>query len=292
MKNKPVGAGVPDGPQKSLPLEGKVAPEGPDEAAHRQADASNQPAAPRSAPSSASLRSAPAQRNPFPQQSCATGNKNSLSPGQLCPKGEGKPEKGRTWATRFFYPILYALLFVALRVYHWPTLRGREHLPEGACVICANHSGFADALWVFQLLGPKILPWTMAKKSVIDTPVLGPFLRTFRAFPVDRENTDLAAVKKSLSVLKNGEKLLIFPEGTRIKNGKKSEPKSGAALLAQRADVPLVPVYITHGRKPFQPIKVIMGEAYKPSYSCRRPDAAELEEKTAELMAKVYALGK
>ena len=268
MKNKPVGAGVPDGPQKSLPLEGKVAPEGPDEAAHRQADASNQPAAPRSAPSSASLRSAPS------------------------PKGEGKPEKGRTWATRFFYPILYALLFVALRVYHWPTLRGREHLPEGACVICANHSGFADALWVFQLLGPKILPWTMAKKSVIDTPVLGPFLRTFRAFPVDRENTDLAAIKKALSVLKGGEKLLIFPEGTRIKNGKKSEPKSGAALLAQRADVPLVPVYITHGRKPFQPIKVIMGEAYKPSYSCRRPDAAELEEKTAELMAKVYALGK
>ena len=205
---------------------------------------------------------------------------------------KGKTEPGRGWVTRFFYPIIYGILSVALRLYHWPRFRGKENLPEGPCVLCGNHSGFADPLWVFQLLGPKILPWTMAKKSVMDTPVLGPFLRTFRAFPVDRDNVDLAAIKKALSVLKNGEKLLIFPEGTRVKKGKKSEPKSGAVLLAQRAGVPLVPVYITHGRKPFQPIKVVMGEAYTPEWSCRRPDAAELEEKTTELMAKVYDLGK
>ena len=131
----------------------------------------------------------------------------------------------------------------------------------------------------------------MARKSLFEKPVFGPFLRTFRAFPVDRDNPDMGAIKKSLTVLKNGEKLLIFPEGTRVKNGKKSEPKSGAVMLAQRAGVPLVPIYITHGRKPFQPIKVVMGEAYTPEYSSRRPDSAELEEKTAELMAKVYRLG-
>ena len=128
------------------------------------------------------------------------------------PKGEGKskPEPGRRWTTRFFYPIVYGILFVALRLYHWPTFRGRENLPEGPCVICGNHSGFTDPIWIFQLLGRKILPWTMSKKSVIETPVLGPFLRTFRAFPVDRDNPDMAAIKKSLSVLKQGEKLLIF----------------------------------------------------------------------------------
>ena len=207
-------------------------------------------------------------------------------------KNGKKPEMGRRWVTGFFYPIIYCLLFVALRLYHFPRVRGRENLPEGPCVICGNHSGFADPLWIFQLFGRKILPWTMSKKSVMETPVLGPFLRTFRAFPVDRDNPDMAAIKKALSVLKGGEKLLIFPEGTRVKKGKKSEPKSGAVLLAQRADVPLVPVYITHGRKPFQPIKVVMGEAYKPAYTCRRPDADELERHTAELMEKVYALGK
>ena len=204
-----------------------------------------------------------------------------------------KPEKGRGWVTRFFYPIIYCLLFVGLRLYHFPRFRGKENLPEGPCVICGNHSGFADPLWVSQLLGPKLLPWTMARKSLFEKSAFARnFLLTFRAFPVDRDNPDMAAIKKALSVLKGGEKLLIFPEGTRVKKGKKSEPKSGAVLLAQRADVPLVPVYITHGRKPFQPVKVIMGEAYKPAYTCRRPDADELERHTAELMEKVYALGK
>ena len=209
------------------------------------------------------------------------------------PEKQEKPELGRRWTTRFFYPIIYACLWLFMRFYHWPTFRGRENLPEGACVICANHSGFADPLWVFQLLGPRLLPWTMARKSLFEKSAFARnFLLTFRAFPVDRDNADLAAIKKSLSVLKNGEKLLIFPEGTRVKNGKKSEPKSGAVLLAQRAGVPLVPVYITHGRKPFRPVKVVMGEAYTPQFSSRRPDAAELEEATAELMQRVYALGK
>ena len=105
------------------------------------------------------------------------------------------------------------------------------------------------------------------------------------------KDVDVKAIKKSLSVLKGGERLLIFPEGTRVKKGKKSEPKSGAVLLAQRAGVPLVPVYITHNRKPFQPVKVVMGEAYKPAFPTRRPSNEELEQATAELMAKVYALG-
>lgn len=202
-----------------------------------------------------------------------------------------KTEPGRGFAVNYVYPILWWILRICMALYHWPRFRGREHLPEGPCVICANHSGFADPLWVFLLMKTRFPPWTMSKKSVMDKPVLGPFLRAFRAFPVDRDNVDMAAIKKSLSVLKNGEKLLIFPEGTRVKNGKKSEPKSGAVLLAQRAGVPLVPVYITHGRKPFQPIKVVMGEAYTPAYSSRRPDAAELERHTKELMEKIYRLG-
>ena len=206
-------------------------------------------------------------------------------------KARAKKEPGNGFAVRYIYPILHVLLWLVMRLYHWPRFKGRENLPEGPCVICANHAGFADPIWVFLLMGTRMPPWTMAKKSVMDKPVLGPFLAAFRAFPVDRDNVDVKAIKKSLTVLKNGEKLLIFPEGTRIKKGKVSQPKSGALLLANRAEVPIVPVYITHGRKPFQPIKVVMGEPWTPAYSSRRPDAAELETLTAELMAKVYALG-
>ena len=207
------------------------------------------------------------------------------------PEKKKKTEPGRGIMTKVFYPIVMFLIRVVLSLYHWPSFRGRENLPEGPCVICANHAGFADPLWVFLLMGTRVPPWTMAKKSVMEKPILGAFLKANRAFPVDRDNVDVAAIKKSLSVLKNGEKLLIFPEGTRVKNGKKSEPKSGAVLLAQRAGVPLVPVYITHHRKPFRPIKVIMDKAYTPAYTSRRPDSLELERHTAELMAKIYRLG-
>lgn len=206
-------------------------------------------------------------------------------------KARAKKEPGNGFAVRYIYPILHVLLWLVMRLYHWPRFKGRENLPEGPCVICANHAGFADPIWVFLLMGTRMPPWTMAKKSVMVKPVLGPFLAAFRAFPVDRDNVDVKAIKKSLTVLKNGEKLLIFPEGTRIKNGKKSEPKSGAVLLAQRAGVPLVPVYLTHKRRPFHPIKVYMGQAYTPAYSSRRPDNEELERHTAELMAKIYAMG-
>ena len=217
------------------------------------------------------------------------------TPGGACAekrREKTRPEPGRRWTTRFFYPIIYVTLWIALRFYHWPTFRGRKNLPQGPCVICGNHSGFADPLWVFLLLGIRNLPWTMSRKSLFEKSAFARnFLLTFRAFPVDRDNPDMAAIKKSLSVLKAGDRLLIFPEGTRVKNGKKSEPKSGAVLLAQRAGVPLVPVYITHGRKPFRPIRIILGEAYTPAWTSRRPDAEELEEKTQELMGKVYALG-
>ena len=206
-------------------------------------------------------------------------------------KDGNKKGSGPSFAVKYIYPIIYWILWLFMRLYHWPRYRGTETLPEGPCVICGNHSGFADPIWIFQLLGPKNLPWTMAKKSVMDTPVLGPFLRTFQVFPVDRDNADLAAIKKALTVLRDGERLMIFPEGTRVKKGKKSEPKSGAVMLANRAGVPIVPIYISHNRKPFSRVRVVVGEAYTPEFSSRRPSGEELEQATKEMMEKVYALG-
>ncbi len=203
-----------------------------------------------------------------------------------------KKEPGNGFAVKVLYPIFYWLFWIFMRFYHWPTFRGRENLPKGACVVCANHAGLADPIWIFLAMQTRYPPWTMAKKKLFDKPILPKILYAFRAFPVNRKAVDMAAVKKSLTVLKRGDQLLIFPEGTRIKKGKVSNPKSGALLLANRAEVPVVPVYITTNRKPFQPIKVIIGKPYLPAYSCRRPDNDELDRLTAEMMAKIYAMGK
>ena len=186
-----------------------------------------------------------------------------------------------------YWPVLFVMSLL-----HFPIFKGRKNLPEGGALLCSNHSGLADPVWVVLLMRDKQMPWFMAKKEVMEAPVLGRFLSWFGAFPVDRDGADINAIKKSLGYLKNGDKLLIFPEGTRVKKGKQVEPKSGAVLLAHRAGVPIVPIYLTPTRKPFQPIRCIMGEPYHPEFSARRPSAEELEAETAKLMQKIYDLGK
>ena len=195
-------------------------------------------------------------------------------------------------STHVFYRICWWIIRVAFFFYHPSKLIGRERIPEGPCMLCANHSGFADPIWVFLLLNGPYPPWSMGRKSLFSKPLLRKLLPYLGSFPVDRDNPDLSAIKKSLSILKDGKQLLIFPEGTRVKKGKKSEPKSGAVMLAQRAGVPIVPIYITPGRRPFSRVRVVAGEAYTPTFSSRRPDANELAQATTEMMEKIYSLGR
>ncbi len=195
------------------------------------------------------------------------------------------------WWMRHGLKIIYWPVLLVMSLWHFPRFSGRENIPAGGAVLCANHSGLADPVWAVLGARQKHLFWFMAKKEVMQVPVLGGFLRGFGAFPVDRDGADIHAIKKSLRVLKNGEKLLIFPEGTRVRKGKQVEAKSGAVMLANRADMPIVPVYITPNRKPFQPIRVIFGEPWKPEFESRRPSAEQLQEATNAMMERIYRLG-
>lgn len=192
---------------------------------------------------------------------------------------------------RYIYKIVYWPVLIVLSLLHFPRFIGRSNLPEGPAVLCCNHSGLADPIWVVLATRPKQIPWIMAKKEVMDKPVIGRFLSWFGAFGVDRDNPDLQAVRRALQHLRDGDRLLIFPEGTRVKKGMQVEAKSGAIVLASRADAPIVPIYLTHQRKPFQPLRCIIGEPYRPALPERHPTQKELADCTAELMRKIYAMG-
>lgn len=195
------------------------------------------------------------------------------------------------WMMYYGLKVVYWPVLFLMSLFHFPRFRGRENLPEGAAMICANHSGLSDPIWVVLAMHPKQIPWIMAKKQVMDLPVIGRFLSWFGAFGVDRDGADVGAIKTAFGHLRNGEKLLIFPEGTRVKKGRQVEPKSGAVMLANRANVPIVPVYITPNRKPFQPIRVIIGKIWKPTLSGKHASAEELMAQTKEMMRMIYALG-
>lgn len=190
------------------------------------------------------------------------------------------------------YRILRAFLAVWLRILH-PVIHvhGRENIPEGPCMLCCNHSSFSDPVWVIVYGKLSRLPRIMAKQELMKLPVLGWLYRKLGAFPVDRGATDLKAVQTTLKTLREGNRVLIFPEGTRVRKGKKVEAHSGALLMANRAKVPVVPIYVSTKKHLFSRINLSFGEAYFPEYAAAKATPEELTLRSAELLEKIYAMG-
>jgi 1-acyl-sn-glycerol-3-phosphate acyltransferase len=101
----------------------------------------------------------------------------------------------------------------------------------------------------------------------------------------------MKAVKTALKCLKEGNKLLMFPEGTRVHEGEDVAAKTGAAMFATRTGVPLMPVYIQPKKKRFRRNTVVLGKPFTPTYAGRRPTSEELETITEQLMAEIHKLG-
>ena len=184
---------------------------------------------------------------------------------------------------------LYDFLYPFFRIlYPWKVV-GEENIPEGSCVICPNHTYWNDPFCVAFAFN-RVVMRAMAKIEVIQWPVVGPILAKCGVFGVDRGNTDMKAARQAMKCLKEGSKLLMFPEGTRVKEGESVDAKAGAALFATRCDVPLLPVYIHNSKKLFARSIVVVGEAYKPEYEGRKASAEELQKIAQELQSRIYAL--
>ena len=110
-------------------------------------------------------------------------------------------------------------------------------------------------------------------------------------FPVDRGNSDINAVKTAITSLRDGWNLLIFPEGTRVKQPGQVTPKSGAGMMAIRSGVKMVPVFIGTKKRLFRKTAITFGEPFEPVYTGRKGTAEEYQANTDEVMRRAYALG-
>jgi 1-acyl-sn-glycerol-3-phosphate acyltransferase len=143
--------------------------------------------------------------------------------------------------------------------------RGRENLPEEGFVLAANHTSNFDP-WPLGLpLYPRRQLRFMAKSELFN-PLLGPVLRAGGAFPVRRGEGDVEAIERAIELVREGEIVVMFPEGTRRKKGlrKKYEARAhtGAARIALTAEAPLVPAAIkgTERLSRLEPLRVAYGE--------------------------------
>lgn len=190
------------------------------------------------------------------------------------------------WIFWPLYAIVRAAMFLWHPVFH---VRGRENLPaEGSYVICPNHSGLADPVWVVLAMKAGFIPRIMAKKELFSVPLLRNLVTWLGAFGVDRDGADVGAIKLALRCLKDGQPLMIFPEGTRMKPGKQVEPKAGALVLAARAQCPIVPAYLTARRRPFSPMTCVFGQPYTLE---KRLSEQEQAQELQRLMKTIYEMG-
>lgn len=162
---------------------------------------------------------------------------------------------GRSW----FYQLAVGVLTVVCKLLFFVRVEGRENIPEGACVLMGNHKAWIDPFCVAMCARDREIRF-MGKKELWGNKVFAWIAKQVRGIPVDRGNADMASIRMSMTVLKAGHTLGIFPEGTRSKVGHMLPLQGGAALLALRSKCDVVPVYIDGDYKLFRPIVVRVGK--------------------------------
>lgn len=120
---------------------------------------------------------------------------------------------------------------------------GNENIPRrgGALILC-NHVSYLDPFIVGSAANREL--HFMARHNSFDMPVIGRLIAAHNAYPVRRGTADRAALRHTISLLKSGNLVLIFPEGTRSVDGTLGKPHGGVSFIAHNAGVPAIPAYV------------------------------------------------
>jgi len=194
------------------------------------------------------------------------------------------------------YKIYYWILFAICHIFYKFHVSGNRHINDDAAVICANHSSMFDPLMIMVAIRNKNgynQCKFLAKSELASVPIIGAFIN-FLIVYVRRGESDIAAVKQSIAHLKSGGRLVVFPEGTRVKDGESVDVKTGVIMMSMRSGAKLQPVYVTECRKPVfcrKPINIVFGEPYSPQKNPGEGTSEAYRREAEELMRRIYQLG-
>ena len=190
---------------------------------------------------------------------------------------------------RFFH-VVYIIVRPLIKVLFPFRVVGVENIPEGGALLCANHASGWDPILIALALPNDSRLNFMAKEELFRNGFLRWLITKLGGFPVKRGGNDLAAMKASLKVLGNGDRLLVFPEGTRVEKEGDADAKGGITVMASRTGVPIIPLYCGGKKKLFHRYTIVFGKPYIPQIAGRRPTPEENLRAAGEVMDRIYEM--
>lgn len=195
-----------------------------------------------------------------------------------------------------FYRVIISIIKPFVKFFYPFEVRGLEKAqkPEKNYIICCNHLSNLDV--AFLMVTHKKPIYFMAKQELFENKILGWFFKKMGAFAVKRGKGDKSALVNSENIIKDGNVLGIFIEGTRSKTGEFLRPKSGAALIASKTNADILPVCITGSGKNnkvklFKKTVISYGDSILNSeIKCEEGSRIALKEATNKIMESIIKL--
>lgn len=180
----------------------------------------------------------------------------------------------------------------ALYTYFRGRIFGAEKVPQqGPVVIVCNHASDFDPPLLSNCMRRPVA--YMAKEELFQVPVLKQVITLYGAYPVKRGSPDRSAIRAAMNALDQGWAVGIFITGTRTADGRVTNPKLGAAMIAAKAQVPILPVSLWGSDRIFQkgslmprpvPITVRVGDVLPPPASSKREELEAVTQHCAEVI--------